>query len=172
MQPLNKSILTSAVSGAMAIAGVFSLVPGPSEAAYPIIAPAAPAAKAEPIKGSSIAFIHAIAKPQSQSGESIWLAHSTDSLSIALMKAGLDETVPRGMVEVAKRFLSENGFDGAVLNVTTLHDPDEDKNVVSAVFSVPGSLERVMEFDLLLTREFVRRFPQIPYEFSVALENV
>jgi len=100
------------------------------------------------------------------------VTNSTDSLTIALMKAGLDETVPRGMVEVAKRFLSENGFDGAVLNVTTLHDPEEDRDAVSAVFSVPGSLERVMELDLLLTREFVRRFAQIPYEFSVALENV
>lgn len=172
MQPLNKSIRTSALSGAMAIAGVLSYAPGPSEAVYPLFEPAAPAVKAEPMKGSSIAFIHAIAEPQSQSGESIWLAHSTDSLSVALMKAGLDEAVPRGMVEVAKRFLSENGFEDATLKVASLHDPDEDSNVVSVVFSVSGTLERVMELDLLLTREFVRRFPQIPYEFSVALENV
>lgn len=94
----------------------------------------------------------------------------SDSLGLALQKVGLDEVVPRSIIEMARQYLAELGFRGVTLRVQMPHDPEENAIFVSATFSVPAEMDRVLDMELELTREIVRRFPQIPYAFSVALE--
>lgn len=94
----------------------------------------------------------------------------SDSLGLALQKVGLDDVVPRSIVAMAREYLAKHGFPDVTLHIQMPHDPEENATFASVTLSVPTEMDRVMDMELELTREIVRRFPRIPYAFSLALE--
>jgi len=163
-----KKSLASIVTGVLAVVPV---LPGStSHASFPTIESEGRSLQHRAIGGSSVALFDDDALGTSEWDDSVWT--QPDSLQIALHSAGIDETIPRKMIEAARAFLSESGIRDSELTIAALRDAEEGVDVVSASFLVPGSVEHAMELDLQVTRRLVHEFAEIPSEFSVAVVSV
>lgn len=136
---------------------------------YPVPEPEPPIVFSEPVavEGSTV-----ISMPGSSPmwACAVWAGPEERALASALSYAGLEKPVPAAMLRTARAFLRGRGLAAIVaMRIETIENPEEAALYVSAQFSLPLDLERVLALDLELAEILVAEHRDIPYRFSVVL---